>query len=99
MKFAVLGASALGTIFVWWRLFHWREHPALKAVMGVLAVFPVLGPFMCIWIIGMPDKMPNWLQVPRGRGNFIHVPERMKERMDELQKELDKQSESERRHT
>jgi hypothetical protein len=85
----VLGASLLGTLLVWWRLFGWKELPALKAIMALLAIFPVVGPVMCLWIIGMPDKMPTWLQVPRGRGGFIHVPERMRADMEQLQKELD----------
>ncbi|MBX3678493.1 MAG: hypothetical protein KF853_15875 [Rhodocyclaceae bacterium] len=67
LKLAVLGLSLIGTMFVWWRLQTWQEHRALKIVLAVVALFPVIGPFLCIWILATPDRAH-----PRLRATMNH---------------------------
>jgi hypothetical protein len=71
MKFVVLGLSLLATVYVWWRLLHWKEHAALKVAIALLALFPVVGPLMCLWVVGMPEPADPALRATmnhRGRG-------------------------------
>lgn len=70
-KIVVLTVSFIATIFVWQRLLRFNEHPALKVAIAVIAVFPILGPLMGLWIVGMPDMTAPHLRATmnhRGTG-------------------------------
>ena len=52
----VLGLSFLATLYVWWRLFRFREYLVLKIPLAFVAIVPVIGPLVALWIIGMPER-------------------------------------------
>ncbi len=59
IRWLLLAASFLLTLFVWFRLIRLKEHPALKVVIALLALIPVLGPLIGLWLTGMPDVQPR----------------------------------------
>ena len=54
-RWVVLAASSLLTLVVWFRLIRLEEHPALKVAIALVALIPVLGPLMGLWLTGMPN--------------------------------------------
>ena len=58
-RWLLLGASLAFTILVWFRLIGLKEHLGLKVLIAVVALIPVIGPIVGLWITGMPDVQPR----------------------------------------
>lgn len=55
----VLAISLALTGFVWVALIRISEHWVLKIAIGVIAIIPVLGPLIGLWLVGMPSIKPR----------------------------------------
>lgn len=58
-RWLLLGISFAFTILVWFRLISLKEYFGLKILIGVVALIPVIGPIVGVWITGMPDVQPR----------------------------------------
>lgn len=58
----VLLASLAATLFLWRRLVTWEAPRFLKGVLAIVALFPVVGPILTLWVIAMPDRLPERLR-------------------------------------
>lgn len=67
---------ALALIVRLWRSGEW---PAMKVMLTLLALVPVLGPFFVLWVARFPPRVPRAMQnrSPRGRPyyylDWLHV--------------------------
>jgi hypothetical protein len=59
VRWVVLAISFAFTLLVWWRLLRFNEHPILKFLIGIVALIPVIGPLVGLWLVGMPDVQPR----------------------------------------
>jgi hypothetical protein len=64
-------ASEVVACWVILRLWRSADRVSLKLMLSLVALIPVLGPLLAIWISDFPDVEPEVLQVPRGRGYFF----------------------------
>ena len=63
--------STAATMFVWWRIWKAQWPLAAKIIVGLLAVFPVLGPLMGLFVTSAPKPAPEHLKATMnhyGRG-------------------------------
>src|SRR3712207_4849311 len=70
----VLTLSAAGTIYVWTLLSKSEEHWLLRLFLAGFAVVPIFGPLLCVWIVGLPPRLPSHLRATMnhyGRGGRI----------------------------
>ena len=73
---AVSEVVALALIFRLWRS---GERPAMKVMLTLLALVPVLGPFFVLWVARFPPRVPPGMQnrSPRGQPyyylDWMHV--------------------------
>jgi hypothetical protein len=84
VRWTILAISLVLTVLVWFRLFRLREHPILKVLIGIVALIPVIGPVVSLWLVGMPDKLPRKFRatmnhygrggrfIGHGSGRFMH---------------------------
>lgn len=54
--------SEIVAIFVIWRIWRANDYVAMKILLTVLAVIPVVGTLGALWIVGFPDSQPEALQ-------------------------------------
>jgi len=59
VRWIVLAISLAFTFLVWFRLLRLNENPVLKFFIGVVALIPVVGPLVGLWLVGMPDIQPR----------------------------------------
>jgi len=63
--------SLAATLYLWRRLFRWEAPRFLKVVLAIVALFPVVGPMLTLWVIAMPDRAPESMRATMnhyGRG-------------------------------
>jgi len=63
-------ASEFVACWVILRLWRSADRVYFKVILSLLALIPVLGPLLALWISDFPEAEPEVLQVPRGRGYF-----------------------------
>jgi hypothetical protein len=61
-------AVALWVILKLWRS---ADQVFFKVSLSLLALIPVLGPLLALWISDFPEVEPEVLQAPRPRGAFF----------------------------
>ncbi len=61
----ILVLSELAALWVIWRLWRSGDHPFFKVVLSLLALLPVLGPIIALWIGNFPPRAPRVLQDQR----------------------------------
>lgn len=62
IKILVIVLSELVAIWLVWRLWRSDEHLFFKISLSVLAVIPIIGPLLLIWISDFPEKVPKIFQ-------------------------------------
>lgn len=62
-------SELLATVHIFYVLKS-RESIAIKCVLSVVAVIPVIGLFFSYWIFNLPDKQPLHLQNNGPRGEY-----------------------------
>ena len=60
--FWIFVASELVAAWLIWRLWRSPEHPFFKVSLSILALIPVLGPMVVLWIGNFPSKKPRILR-------------------------------------
>lgn len=58
---AVLG-SELVALWIIWRLWRSQDHTFFKIALSVLALIPVLGPILALWMGNFPSSKPRILR-------------------------------------
>ena len=67
LTFWVIALSELLAVWVIWRLWRSADHIVFKVALSLIALIPVLGPIVAIWISNFPESAPKVLQ-DRWRG-------------------------------
>lgn len=52
------------------RLWRSDDNLVLKILLTVVALVPVLGPLLALWIVSFPDEAPASIQNQGPRGNY-----------------------------
>lgn len=60
--FWIVVASELLALWIIWRLWNSGDHAFFKIVLSVLALIPVLGPVLALWIGNFPSIKPRILR-------------------------------------
>ena|ERR1700704_1865216 len=55
-------ASELIALWIIWRLWRSRDHLFFKISLSLIALIPVLGPLLVLWIGNFPSELPPVLQ-------------------------------------
>jgi hypothetical protein len=63
--FWVVLASELVAAWLIWRLWRSREHVFFKIALSLIALVPVLGPLVVMWVGNFPSAMPPILRDQR----------------------------------
>ena len=61
-KLIVVVLSELFAVWLVWRLWWSKDHLFFKISLSVLAVIPVVGPLLLIWLRDFPEKVPAVFQ-------------------------------------
>jgi len=69
-RVVIMLASEIVSVWLLWRLWRSGEHVYLKIALSLLALIPVLGPFLVLWISKFPDAQPLAMQ-DRYRGSDV----------------------------
>lgn len=67
----IILASELIAVWVIWQLWMSPDHAILKVALSLIALIPVLGPIVALWIGNFPNSAVPILRVPRLRGAFF----------------------------
>jgi hypothetical protein len=62
LSFWVVMLSELLALWIIWRLWRSREHLLFKTALSLLALIPVLGPIIALWIGHFPSSKPPILR-------------------------------------
>jgi hypothetical protein len=60
--FWIVAISELVALWIIWRLWRSADHPFFKVALSLVALLPVLGPVIALWIGNFPDLAPRILQ-------------------------------------
>ena len=58
----IIALSELVAAWIIWRLWRSADHPFFKIALSLLALMPVLGPIIALWIAHFPARAPRILQ-------------------------------------
>ena len=61
-KLIVVVLSELLSIWLIWRLWRSRDHLFFKISLSALAMIPVVGPLLLMWLRNFPEKVPGIFQ-------------------------------------
>ncbi len=61
-KVIVVAVSELVALWLVWRLWRSSDHLFFKISLSALAVIPVVGPLVLIWLRDFPEKVPGIFQ-------------------------------------
>ena len=61
-KLIVVVLSELLAFYLIWRLWRSRDHLFFKISLSALAVIPIVGPLLLIWLRSFPEKVPGIFQ-------------------------------------
>ena len=62
LTLSVVVVSEILALWIIWRLWRSGDHPFLKAALSLLALIPVLGPIIALWIGHFPTSSPPILR-------------------------------------
>jgi hypothetical protein len=62
LRLSVVVVSELLALWIIWRLWRSADHPFLKTALSLLALIPVLGPIIALWIGHFPTSKPPILR-------------------------------------
>ena len=66
----VVAISELAALVLIVRVWRSNEGLALKVLISAIALIPVLGPLLALWIGAFPNAAPEALQDRGSRGNY-----------------------------
>jgi hypothetical protein len=66
----VILASEIAAILLIWRVWRSSDLFFMKVALSIIAVIPVLGPLLTLWIANFPNKVSLELQNRGPRGQF-----------------------------
>jgi len=66
----VLLISELVAFMLIVRIWRSGETMALKILLSLVALIPVLGPLLALWIVAFPNEAPEAIQNRGPRGNY-----------------------------
>jgi hypothetical protein len=61
-RLVVVALSEVIAVYLIWRLWRSAQHVSLKIGLSAIALIPIFGPLLVLWIGSFPDKMPHILQ-------------------------------------
>ena len=62
LTFWVIALSEAFALWIIWRLWRSGDHPFFKVALTAVALIPILGPIIALWIGNFPDPAPRILR-------------------------------------
>ena len=62
LTFWVVAVSEVVALWIIWRLWQSADHPFFKVALTIVALIPILGPIIALWIGNFPNSAPRILR-------------------------------------